>query len=1582
MADRRPEKACEQACESLKQQDYEVAVKHCTEALLSLSQYPPAHLPEPCQAELDRIKIETLLYRIASFLQLKKYGQADEDCRHVLGEGLAKGDGSLRAVLCYMHLKGKLQIVSNVLSKSLMGESLNGMVTKDLTRLKTLLAETEAAGKVPSGYHVEDLEEGSRDGWHFRPPPRGVTSSEEYTLCKRFLEQGICRYGAQCTSAHSQEELTEWQKRYASRLIRLKQQKENKQCSGSYMETLIEKWMNSLSPEKVLSECVEGVRVEHNPELSVTVTTKKSHQTWTFALTCKPARMLYRVALLYDAHRPHFSIVAISAGDSTTQVSQEVPENCQEWIGGKMVQNGIDHYIYKVSIAFNTEIFGTFRQTVVFDFGLEPVLMQRVMIDAASTEDLEYLMHARQQLLTTAKRWDSTSKTIVEFEPNETTELEKSLLTRYQIPLSADQLFTQSVLDKSLTKTNYQSRLHDLLYIEEIAQYKEVSKFNIKVQLQIVASFMLTGVSGGAKYAQNGQLFGRFKLTETLSEDTLAGRLVMTKVNAVYLLPVTKEKSAQSQGTKEKVYEAAIEEKTKDYIFLRVSRECCEELNLRADCEMQVELQFQLNRLPLCEMHYALDRIKDNSILFPDVSMTPTIPWSPNRQWDEQLDPRLNAKQKEAVLAITTPLSIQLPPVLIIGPYGTGKTFTLAQAVKHILQQQDTRVYFRNRWVKTVHPVVHQYCLISSTHSTFQMPQKEDILKQRVVVVTLNTSQYLCQLDLEPGFFTHILLDEAAQAMECETIMPLALANKNTRIVLAGDHMQLSPFVYSEFARERNLHVSLLDRLYEHYPAEFPCRILLCENYRSHEAIIKILLFFPEVFEVVERVEELRRKWPVAWGKLDDGSIGVVTPYADQVFRIRAELRKKRLSDVSVERVLNVQGKQFRVLFLSTVRTRHTCKHKQTPIKRKEQLLEDSTEDLDYGFLSNYKLLNTAITRAQSLVAVVGDPIALCSIGRCRKFWERFIALCHENESLHGITFEQIKAQLEALELKKTYVLNPLAPEFIPRALRHQHSANATKQQQSPPKGKVHHHNQNDHFPPDGIVQPNPSVLIGNPIRAYTPPPPPLGPHPNLGKSPSPVQRIDPHTGTSILYVPAVYGGNMVMSVPLPVPWTGYQGRFAVDPRLITHQAAMAYNMNLLQAHGRGSPIPYGLGHHSPVSIGQQQLPHQDKEQHEQTRNGKSENTAGPEISKIRTPEKKPLESKQVDLEANPQQRSPESRSSVGYPNAKFHRKDSPNPRQLNLHLTPPHSQFAVPSRHFQHLSQIPRQPYPLQQQQQQQQNLLSQQQNHLAEQPNPMAAQQSQVVQQQNHLNQQPLPPSQLSPAFQAGPSQSFFNNPIPHRPHSPAVDAVISEQHPPPLLQEVNNPLRPIAQHNPVLPTHLNNFIEENPSGMPLGDTLVKALFHINTITILIYHIFLSNQLDYINSSKLGQTGNLPVIQKMKQRQHIQAPPKAAKPPEEHLKAENIQLSNSFNYNVLQHLGQFPPLMPNKQLVESNSSSPQPAGGTKPVMSYASALRAPPKPKPPPEQTKKNSDPLSLFQELSLGSSSGSNGFYSYFK
>lgn len=168
------------------------------------------------------------------------------------------------------------------------------------------------------------------------------------------------------------------------------------------------------------------------------------------------------------------------------------------------------------------------------------------------------------------------------------------------------------------------------------------------------------------------------------------------------------------------------------------------------------------------------------------------------------------------------------------------------------------------------------------------------------------------------------------------------------------------------------------------------------------------------------------------------------------------------MAGISVERVLNVQGKQFRAVFLSTVRTRKTCSNKP--------------ENSDYGFLSNSKLLNTAITRAQSLVSVVGDPVALCSIGRCRKVWERFIETCHQNKSLFGITWQTLKLQLDGVELRKTYVLNPLAPEFIPRALqtesylRDQISLNNRKyptQQHQNVQQNIHHlHHSSSQQPP------------------------------------------------------------------------------------------------------------------------------------------------------------------------------------------------------------------------------------------------------------------------------------------------------------------------------------------------------------------------------------------------------------------------------------------------------------------------------------------------------------------------------------
>ena len=84
------------------------------------------------------------------------------------------------------------------------------------------------------------------------------------------------------------------------------------------------------------------------------------------------------------------------------------------------------------------------------------------------------------------------------------------------------------------------------------------------------------------------------------------------------------------------------------------------------------------------------------------------------------------------------------------------------------------RVYYKNRWVQTVHTTVQKYCLIDDRR-TFRNPTKEDVIKCDIVIATFVTSRFLSTIDLPMGHFTHILLDEAAQAMECETIMPLGM---------------------------------------------------------------------------------------------------------------------------------------------------------------------------------------------------------------------------------------------------------------------------------------------------------------------------------------------------------------------------------------------------------------------------------------------------------------------------------------------------------------------------------------------------------------------------------------------------------------------------------------------------------------------------------------------------------------------------------------------------------------------------------------------------------------------------------------
>ena len=125
-------------------------------------------------------------------------------------------------------------------------------------------------------------------------------------------------------------------------------------------------------------------------------------------------------------------------------------------------------------------------------------------------------------------------------------------------------------------------------------------------------------------------------------------------------------------------------------------------------------------------------------------------------------------------------------------------------------------------------------------------------------------------------------------------------------------------------------------------------------------------------------------------------------------------------------------GQEFRALFISTVRTVHTCK---------TNTASGTVEKLYLEFLTDPKLLNTAVTRARSLVAVVGDPVSLCTVGDCRGLWWDYIKRCDENRGVFGTTMPDLEKEITA-----SSTLNPDATPFMPKGADAEELLKPTKQ--------------------------------------------------------------------------------------------------------------------------------------------------------------------------------------------------------------------------------------------------------------------------------------------------------------------------------------------------------------------------------------------------------------------------------------------------------------------------------------------------------------------------------------------------------
>ena len=222
-----------------------------------------------------------------------------------------------------------------------------------------------------------------------------------------------------------------------------------------------------------------------------------------------------------------------------------------------------------------------------------------------------------------------------------------------------------------------------------------------------------------------------------------------------------------------------------------------------------------INKINPCEERFLCNDFKDND--------TPKITARNLKQF--QLSYEQNDSLKKALY------SPPCVPFLVSGPFGTGKTRMLATAALLILRgcgfksSQKPRVLLATHHLQTADSYLNLYFgpavrsreliessvirLISNTSyryvgdqkygELFKMTQNitpKDINQSRLFISTLLTVPALMKKrSIVPGFFTHILIDEAAQVREPEAVAAFALADKNTKIILAGDHLQVRVYI-------------------------------------------------------------------------------------------------------------------------------------------------------------------------------------------------------------------------------------------------------------------------------------------------------------------------------------------------------------------------------------------------------------------------------------------------------------------------------------------------------------------------------------------------------------------------------------------------------------------------------------------------------------------------------------------------------------------------------------------------------------------------------------------------------------------
>ncbi|PQQ11118.1 putative RNA helicase SDE3 [Prunus yedoensis var. nudiflora] len=475
-------------------------------------------------------------------------------------------------------------------------------------------------------------------------------------------------------------------------------------------------------------------------------------------------------------------------------------------------------------------------------------------------------------------------------------------------------------------------------------------------------------------------------------------------------------------------------------------------------------VQYTFNRITMRRLYQAVDAAEKLEImfLFPSESSQRRIIRG------TRLVPISCTPNKEQMCSVEMILGCKGgPPYVIYGPPGTGKTMTLVEAILQLYEtQKNTRILvcapsnsaadhilekllnakagtavreneiFRlnasSRPYEDVNPNHIDFCFFDD--DTFKCPELRVFRRYRIIISTYMSASLLYAEGVPRGHFSHIILDEAGQASEPETMIPIShLYHWNTVVVLAGDPKQLGPIINSSQAESFGLGRSYLERMFE---CEFYSNgdksyvTKLVRNYRCHPEILYLpnMLFygqeliackddsvpfmarvdllpnkdFPVLFFGIEGCDEREGSNPswfnrteaskvvevtkqlTAKKNLSEEDIGIIAPYRQQVLKLKKAFENLEMPNIKVGSVEQFQGQERQVIIKSTVRS--TIKH------------DEFDRRYCLGFLSNPKRFNVAITRAKALLIVIGNPHIISKDPN----WNRLLWRCADNSSYLG----------------------------------------------------------------------------------------------------------------------------------------------------------------------------------------------------------------------------------------------------------------------------------------------------------------------------------------------------------------------------------------------------------------------------------------------------------------------------------------------------------------------------------------------------------------------------------------------------